>query len=480
MTQVENNLRKKNPAPPFKTSTLQQGASNRYGFAASRTMRAAQKLYEKGLITYMRTDSISLSSKAIDSIRSYIKKVYSEKYLPEQKRLYKTTQKVAQEAHEAIRPTNVAKSSADLKLSGDEAKLYDLIRGRTLSSQAESAQVELMKVQVQVVDYFFELTGERVVFDGFFKFEHRKVKEKNLPSYKEGQELFPKTVISIQKFTQPPARYSEATLIKQLEKYGVGRPSTYAPIISTIIARKYVEKEEKYLKPTDTGIIVTRLLEDHFPDIVDYNFTAELEDKLDEIANGKLKWAETVHEFYMPFEKNLVKKDKEINREDYNVLGDAPKSVKCPDCKSPMVIKLGKYGRFYSCSRWPECKGMAATEEREADKVDTKSPDFTEKYKSAPKTDAGEDYLLKKGRYGYFWAHPGYPKEKDIKNLEYTDKIFRQLYGNTPKAKDGKKMVLRKGRFGEFWAHPDYPEVKEFQSIKKKELSKKKEDLGLL
>ncbi|MBD3280486.1 type I DNA topoisomerase [Candidatus Dojkabacteria bacterium] len=480
VSDVDTSLKKRNPSPPFKTSTLQQGASNRYGFTASRTMRAAQKLYEKGLITYMRTDSISLSSKAIKAIRKYIESAHTKKYLPEKQRLYKTKQKVAQEAHEAIRPTNISNSSKQLKLTGDEAKLYDLIRGRTLASQAESAKVETQKVIVEVANFEFELSGERVVFDGFFKFNRRKIKEKDMPVYEKGQELFPKQIVSIQKFTQPPARYSEATLIKQLEKYGVGRPSTYAPIISTITSRGYVEKVEKYLKPTDTGIIVTRLLEDHFPKIVDYNFTAELEAKLDNIANGELDWVETIDDFYRPFEKNLEKKVDEIDREDYNILGEAPKSVKCPDCKSPMLIKLGKYGRFYSCSKWPDCKGITAIEDKEAEKIDTGSKDFLEKYKPAPKTEDGRDYLFKKGRYGYFWAHPDYPKKKDIKSLEYTKDIFKKVYGKPPKGKDGKTMVLRKGRFGEFWSHPDYPKVKEYKSIKKKELAKKKEEFDLL
>ncbi|MBN1331745.1 type I DNA topoisomerase [Candidatus Dojkabacteria bacterium] len=478
--EVEKVLRKRNPAPPFKTSTLQQSASNRYGFGASRTMRAAQKLYEKGLITYMRTDSISLSSKAIESIRGYIKKNFSSKYLPESKRLYKTTQKVAQEAHEAIRPTDVSKLAKDLKISGDEEKLYELIWGRTVSSQAQSAEVEAMKVQVNAGKYTFELSGERIVFDGFFKFNKRKLKEMSLPAFEKGQELYPESVISAQKFTQPPARYSEATLIKQLEKYGIGRPSTYAPIISTIISRGYVEKIERYLKPTDTGIIVVKLLEDHFSEIVDYNFTAELEDKLDMIANGKLDWVKTVDDFYVPFEKILEKKTKEIDREDYNILGEAPKSVKCPECKSAMLIKLGKYGRFYSCSKWPDCKGMEAIEDRETDKIKTKSKDFLSKYQPAPKTEDGRDYLFKKGRFGYFWAHPDYPKEKNIESLEYTKEVFRKLYGSIPKASDGKKMILKKGRFGEFWSHPDYPEVKEYKSIKRKELAQKKKELELL
>jgi len=233
------------------------------------------------------------------------------------------------------------------------------------------------------------------------------------------------------------------------------------------------------LMPTDTGIIVIKLLEDHFPQIVDYNFTAELEDKLDMIANGEADWVKTVDDFYVPFAKNLEKKDSEIDREDYNILGDAPKSVKCKDCGAPMVIKLGKYGRFYSCSKWPDCKGMLPIEDKETDKISTTSKEFLSKYLPAPKTDDGRDYLFKKGKFGYFWAHPDYPKKKDIINLEFTPDIFKKVYGGTPKASDGKKMVLRKGRFGEFWSHPDYPEVKEFQSIKKKELAKKKEELGL-
>lgn len=479
---VEEKTKKRNPFPPFKTSTMQQAASNVYGFNAQRTMSAAQKLYEKGLITYMRTDSTNMSKDFVDKVRKYIRNSAGEKYLSIKPRVYKTKQKVAQEAHEAVRPTDVSKdlTNSGVKLTADEQKLYKLIWRRSVATQASEAVMKNMKIIVNAGKYEFSLSGSRVEFEGYMKFAGKRSDDVILPEYKEGQELFAEKLFGEQKYTQPPNRYSEAGLIKQLEKYGVGRPSTYAPIISTIVSRGYVEKEQKSLVPTDTGIVVVKLLKDHFPKIVDYDFTAEMEDSLDMIANGELVWGEFLEEFYGPFEKNIKQKEKQINKEDYNVLGDAPKDVKCPDCGGAMVIKLSRYGKFYSCKKWPDCKGMAAMEEDGLEKVDTNSESFREKYGEIPQTDDGRDYLLKKGRYGYFFAHPDYPKKKDIKSLEYSPKIQKELFGRAPKAKDGTKMVLKRGRFGEFWAHPDYPKVKELQSISKKGLAQKKKELELL
>lgn len=471
----------RNPSPPFSTSTLQQTASNKLGYGAKRTMQIAQKLYEAGLITYMRTDSISMSAQAVKAARKVIEGTYGKEYIPEKPKFYKTKAKVAQEAHEAIRPTDFGLKEVGGKLKDDYQKLYSLIRKRALSSQANAAKLKSKKVFIEIADYLFEADGLSVVFDGFMAIWGNGFKEAILPDLKVGQNLYIETLLAQQKFTEPPARYSEATLIKALEKEGIGRPSTYAAIISTIQARKYVEKEGKYFFPTDTGEVVTRLLEDNFENVVDLGFTATMEDSLDDVASGKKEWKKVIAEFYGPFEKNLESKEKDIDRAKYTVLGDAPDDISCPECKGKMEIKLGRYGRFYSCKKFPDCKGVLDKSGRSEEdrQKEVKGKEFLSKYLPAPKTDDDRDYLLKSGRFGDFWAHPDYPKVKDAKALEFTKEIFKELYGNPPKAKDGKKMVLRRGRFGEFWAHPNYPKVKEVSRIDKKKLKEKKQDLGL-
>ncbi len=492
ITNIISKKSKKYPKPPFTTSTLQQTASSWLNFSPKRTMSVAQKLYEQGLITYMRTDSTNLSSDAIDSARSQINKFYGSDYLPEKPIFYKTKTKVAQEAHEAVRPTDFVKHPKSLSLDSDFIKLYTLIWQRAIASQMKPAEVEKNRIEVNIKtndsklkEILFTATGQKMVFSGYLKVYPEKFEEQELPSFKLQQRVFPFHIIGIQHFTQPPARYSEASLIKTLESYGIGRPSTYVPTITTIQTRKYVEKEGKYFKPTDTGRIVINLLRDHFPQIVGYKFTASMEDKLDQIANNKLDWIKMMDDFYKPFANNLLLKDKEINREDYTVLGDAPLEFTCPDCSGPMNIKLGRYGRFYSCKKWPECKGMLGEDGKsDADKdkelqAELASAKFIEMYKPAPKTDNGRDYLLKTGRYGKFWAHPDYPKVKDAKPLEFTDNIKLQIYGPPPRGKDGKELVVKRGRFGEFWAHPDYPKVKEYQKIDKKLVAEKKRELGI-
>lgn len=491
----------KRPSPPFTTSTFQQSAVNTLGMTSKSAMRSAQKLYEAGLISYMRTDSLYLSETAISSARQAIKTKHGDKYLPEKPNYYKTHSKSAQEAHEAIRPTDFSVDSSSLpkNMGAQEQKVYSLIYRRALASQmspalftqktivavchpeldsgsdssrpidTKSATKNQMPKQVRhdISELELSATAQKCDFDGWMKLykinENHKLL-KILEEIKVGSELFPGDIYGFQHFTQPPARYTEASLIKALEKYGIGRPSTYATIMSVIQQRDYTGKEGKYFYPTDTGIVVTNLLKQHFPQIVDIDFTANMETDLDNVADGKIKWQPMIGEFFIPFEKNIEKKDKEINKEDIVVLG--PSDEKCPECGKPMVKKLGKYGAFLSCSNFPECKGMKSIEtdeEGDAESVE----EFLKDYKPAPKTDDGRDFLLKRGRYGQFWAHPDYPKVKDARPLEYTDEYITKTYGKPPKAKDGKKMVLRKGKFGFFWAHPDYPEVKELQKAKK-------------
>lgn len=481
ISDLESKEVKRSPSAPFTTSTMQQAASSRFGWSAKATMRIAQKLYEAGHITYMRTDSKHLADSAVKDARNVIGKKYGTQNLPSGPKQYENKAKNIQEAHEAIRPTSFSKEVGGFKkMAEQDKKLYQLIWQRALASQMENAKLEKTKAIIDIEGCTFQVIGQRIIFKGFLEVYTQKVSENILPKLAIGQELYLDTLLGQQKFTQPPARYSEASLIKALEAFGIGRPSTYAPTISTILSRKYIENENKQLVPTDTGKVVTKLLVANFPDIVDTGFTAGVEEDLDKIAEGKEDWKKMIDAFYKPFIKNIEEKDEELKRQDYTVLG--PSDEKCHLCKKKMVVKLGRYGRFLSCSDFPECKGMKSVDGKTAEDIaaEAKSEKFLSVYQPSPKTDDGRDYILKTGRYGKFWAHPDYPKIKDAKPLEYNKEIFKEIYGTTPKTKDGKKkMILRKGRFGEFWAHPDYPEKKEVIRLKKKEIEEKKQELGL-
>lgn len=482
ISDIKTSEQKRNPKPPFTTSTFQQTVLNTLGIGGKQAMRVAQKLYESGLITYMRTDSLTLSPEAVNGARKYLLKNFGEKYVPEKPKLYKTKAKVAQEAHEAIRPTDFSKSPDSVDLEGQDLKIYTIIWQRALASQMVSAKLKSVKVIIDLDKYSFQATGQNIVFDGYLKiYQFDKVKEFELPDMKKGDILYLKLFNGLQSFTKPSARYTEASLIKKLEELGVGRPSTYVPTISTIVTRRYVEKDGKYFFPTDMGKIVIRLLKDHFPNIVDYSFTAKMEDSLDAIANGEGDWVKLIDEFYSPFEKQLDKKMDSISREDYKVLGDAPTHVKCPECGAKMNMKIGRYGKFYSCTKWPDCKGMLGLDEKTQEEFEkeAQSKQFQSIYKEAPKTDDNRNYILKRGRFGKFWAHPDYPKVKDAQPLEYNSKINEEIYGKPPKAKDGSEMVLRKGKYGEYWAHSDYPKVKEVQKIDKEVVKDKKIQLGI-
>ncbi|GAB4286126.1 MAG: type I DNA topoisomerase [Candidatus Dojkabacteria bacterium] len=467
---VNEKITKKYPKPPFITSTLQQAAINQLGFSSKKTMSVAQKLYEKGFITYMRTDSVSISNEALNEIRAFINKNYGSKYLPEKANIYKSKSKSSQEAHECIRPVNV-NIKTDKTLTPDEQKLYDLILNRTLASQMVPAEIKQVSVIAKKDRYEFKATGSTIVFDGYLATGVEKLKEQILPEIKKDQKFFAGAVLGVQHFTQPPARYSEATLIKKLEDLEIGRPSTYSSIISTISNRRYVVKDGKYLVPTDTGKVVIKLLKKYFTNIVDYDFTSELEEDLDEIAEGKLEWKKMLNDFYRPFEKAVKENTEKIPREEFTVIGEAPEGVKCPECGGNMNKKLGKDGPFYSCTRWPDCKGMRGIDGDTKEEIESEaeSEEFKSIYEPAPKTDEGKPYILKKGRYGKFWAHPDYPKVKDAKPLVLRPEKIVEVYGEIPKTKDGRDFVLRKGRFGEFWAHPDYPKVKEVRKIQSKE-----------
>lgn len=348
----------RNPRPPFTTSTLQQAASTRLGFAPSRTMRAAQKLYEAGHITYMRTDSVNLAKEAVGRLAGVVEKQFGKEYL--QVRAYKTSSKNAQEAHEAIRPTDPAHTRAGN--TPDETALYELIRTRTLASQMAAAKVMRTNIAVKAdADIpLFNATGSRVLFPGWLALDTRaRGEDVELPKVEQGEKVTVKSLEAEEKQTEPPNRYTEAGLIKELEKRGIGRPSTYASIMKTIQDRGYVEKTGRTLKPTATGMVVSGWLEENFATYVGDTFTAEMENELDEIARGERGYTETLRDFYGPFEKEVQAGDKLPKA---TALGDVPKEFPCPVCGSKMEFKLGRGGVFMSCKRYPDCLG-ARTEE---------------------------------------------------------------------------------------------------------------------
>lgn len=358
---IEKKEIKKSPPPPFITSSLQQEAWQRLRFPAKKTMFLAQGLYERGFITYHRTDSFNLSNLALSQARKFIEENFGKNYW--QFRKFKTKSKIAQEAHEAIRPTFVNNTPQKLenKLKKDELKLYDLIWKRFLATQMQDALFDSLSVFIGAKNYEFKTDGQTLKFDGFLKVYPLKIEEKTLPFLEEKEKLKLEKLVPKQHFTQPPPRYTEATLIKTLEKYGIGRPSTYAPIISTIQERNYVQKDkQKRFYPTDIGLVVNDLLVTHFPTIVDIKFTAKMEEELDEIAQGKKEWAQVIKEFYLPFKENLDKKEKEISKKD---IAEEKTDKVCPLCGAPLIIKLGKFGRFYACSNFPKCKYTAPLEE---------------------------------------------------------------------------------------------------------------------
>ena len=395
----------KNPYAPFTTSTITQAAANLFSWSAKKTMSAAQKLYEEGLITYHRTDSTNIAGSALAKTRSFIKNEYGEPYLPAASRIYKTKSKTAQEAHEAIRPTNIKKLDEDWpisgKFSGDTKKLYELIWRRFLASQMASSVYDETVVEVAArraddeTQYLLRVSGQIMKFDGWKKVISKTGDENRaqLPEVESGEKLQLIKVNPQQKFTQPPPRYNEASIIKTLEKLGIGRPSTYAPIVSTIQARQYVEKTEGKFFPTPVGIAVTEFLVKNFPDVFEYSFTAEMEDNLDKIADGKAEWQKVMRKFWNPFGKKLgtvEKKSKRVKIETEKL------GKKCPECKKgELVIRIGRFGKFISCSRFPDCK-------------------FTDKYvekvgMKCPKCKKGDVIVKKTGKGRRFFGCSRYP-----------------------------------------------------------------------
>jgi DNA topoisomerase I len=457
---------KKHAYPPFTTSTMQQSANSILGYTSKRTMGMAQVLYQSGHITYMRTDSVNLSKKAIGEIRNLVENRYGKEYIPEKPNYYKNRSKNAQEAHEAIRPTDFNMDVKDIEKKHGKpvAKLYELIWKRAVSSQMSEKRAEVLKVSllpkdVKDPEYTFTMGGEKTLFEGFRKVLGTKKQDDDLQEIakiKEGDELEKVEFVNEQKFTQPPSRYTEASLIKKLEALGIGRPSTYSSIISTIQGRGYIEMEGRSMFPTEVGRVVTNFLRDNFERLVDYEYTAKVEDKLDDIALGKKEYVPVIDKEYKEMMKNIKKADKEVNKEDVVILGKSKE--KCPECKGEMVIRIGRYGKFLSCAKFPDCKGMKDLEGGE------ENLDYEKYYKPKECPECGSKMVLKNGKYGKFWACETYPECKGIISLLLNEKC--------PEC--GHHLVERRGKWGKsFTGCSNYPNCKYIKKAKSKK--KKKE-----
>ena len=456
---VEKKQRKRNPTAPFTTSTLQQEAARKLGFTASRTMRVAQQLYEgidtgeeaAGLITYMRTDSVNLAPEALDELRTYIPERYGKDALPAEARTYKTKAKNAQEAHEAIRPTSIRQTPEEIKkyLSAEQLKLYDLIWKRTISSQMIHATINTVSVDFKCGDgNIFRANGSTIVDPGFMAVYQEDVDDKKgggdesiLPPLEKGDTCSLNDVRADQHFTEPPPRFSEASLVKALEEYGIGRPSTYATIISTLQAREYVTLEKKRFYPTDVGRVVVEFLTDNFNSYVDYDFTAGLEDELDAVARGEKDWVPVMNDFWKPFQKLIGK--------DYDRPYPKPIDEKCPECGKQLQMSLGRGGFFLGCSGYPDCKYTRNVGE---DK-ESATPEVVEG-RSCPECDS--NLIIRSGRYGKFIGCSSYPNCKYIEPLEKPENTGVQC----PECKKG-NILKRKSRRGKvFFSCERYPDCK--------------------
>ncbi len=462
VAEIETRETKRNPSAPFITSKLQQEASRKLGFTAKKTMMLAQQLYEGidlgeegpvGLISYMRTDSTRISNEAITAARSFIEEKWGPDYLPAKPNIYKSKKK-AQDAHEAIRPTYFQHSPENVKkyLSKDQWRLYQLIWNRFIACQMNPAIIDQTRVQIAAKNYLFNASGSTVKFLGFTAVyvegvDVEEEKEEKLPPLAKNEVLRLLQLLPAQHFTQPPPRYTEATLVKELEEKGIGRPSTYASIISTIQEREYVNKERTQLKPTELGFLVTDMLIKSFPEILDVEFTAHMEEELDMIEEGKVKWRETMKEFYGPFRESLEKAKKDMK----NVKAEeTPTDINCEKCGKMMVIKWGRKGKFLACSGYPECKntkdftvneeGKVIPMERVAETTETPCPK------------CGKPMVVKSGRFGRFLACSDYPDCKSTLPLST---------GITCPEGDGGMLVERRTKRGRvFYSCSNYPKCK--------------------
>lgn len=465
--------RKQSAAPPFITSTLQRAAYNRFKYPVKRTMQIAQKLYEgkelgafgfAGLITYMRTDSVQVSNEALDEVRRYIAAKYGDDIVPDKPNVYRVKKSAqAQEAHEAIRPTSLEHDPEAVKefLTHEEYNLYRMIWERFVASQMKPALFDVTDVDVQSGPYTLRASGEVLKFAGFLAVfreavsedeEEKAENERALPAMNEGERLKLLDLDTKQNFTQPPPRYTEATLVKALEENGIGRPSTYGQILTTIQARDYTYKHDGKFHPTQLGILVTRLLRQSFGDIIDETYTARLEGELDEIEEGRLEWTDAMRDFSGKFNKDLKRAEKEMEQ----IKGEGIVTDEfCENCGSPMVIKFGRFGEFMACSNYPECKTTKEIAKGDAAEAGDETI-ICEK--------CGKPMTLKRSRFGQFFACTGYPDCRNTKDP-------RLLKANIPTEPQppcelcGKEMVLKTGRYGPFYSCSGYPDCRNIRKI---------------
>jgi DNA topoisomerase-1 len=455
---LEKRESSRNAAGPYTTSTLQQDASRKLGYSVKRTMVLAQQLYEGvslgetpvGLITYMRTDSLHIAEGALKQAKDVITREFGGEYALEKPRHFKTRSKGAQEAHEAIRPTDLARTPDRMRryLSKDQHRLYTLIWQRTLASQMAPAKFENTRLDVEAEGYRLRANGRRVTFDGFLRVYQEGTDEPEkdlapLPDVSEGEELKLLGLDATQHFTQPPPRFTEASLVKTLEEHGIGRPSTYAPTISTLIDRHYVRREGRALQPEDVGFTVTDFLTEHFPDIVDLGFTARMELDLDKVASGEVEWVPIVREFFEPFEARVKEKTASVKKSD--VTEEATDKT-CPKCGRPVVIKLGRYGRFYSCTGFVKGKKGQPTPPGGCDysaplEGEETGPEIVE---GEVCPDCGKPLAKKRGRFGPFIGCTGYPDCKYIKKTQQKTGVTCPLCGQG-------ELVRRRGRGRSFF-----------------------------
>lgn len=466
---VSSKKTSRKPQPPFTTSTLQQEANRKLGFSAKQTMMFAQQLYEgvelgeegsAGLITYMRTDSVNLAEKFLQDAGEYLASLGKE-FAKQAPRIYATKSKLAQEAHEAIRPTEAARTPEAVRshLSPEQWKLYDLIWRRALASQMPDAELNQAILDTRAGDCTFRASGSTIAFEGYLKLYPDAVKENLLPSLKEGDVVMPGDgPKGVQHFTEPKPRFSEASLVRTLEELGIGRPSTYAPTISTIVERGYVIKEDKRLKPTDIALVVNDLLVEHFPSIVDYQFTARMEDEFDEIASGIRPWVPVIKAFYEPFKSRLTEKEQTLSKKE---LTTETTDEICDKCGKPMIIRLGRFGKFMACSGYPECKntkpllGAGNGKSAEENVAEAKRiAELQEKYKQEVCEKCGSPMIVKVGRFGPFLSCSSYPKCKTIKSIENSTGV------KCPQCGKG-DIVAKRSRYGKpFYSCNQYPECK--------------------
>ncbi len=479
VAKVTKSERKRTPSPPFTTSTLQQEASRKLGYSAKKTMSTAQKLYEGldigaegtvGLISYMRTDSVALSTVATAEAKEVISSLYGAEYALPEPRIYKTKTKNAQEAHEAVRPTSIARTPVEVKkfLTPDQFKLYDLIWKRTVASQMAEALLDQTSVDISAgAGFTFRASGTVIRFAGFMKLYIEGVDDKSeekestgaksdeneerlLPPLAEGERLSPRELLPEQHFTQPPPRYTEATLVKTLEEYGIGRPSTYASTLNTLVERKYSRLEKKRFFPEDVGMVVSDLLVNHFGTYVDYNFTAGLEEQLDQVSRGEKQWKPLLREFWGPFTTLLKQKESEVSKSDLTT--EATDEL-CPDCGKPLVVKLGKRGKFIACSGYQEgCKFTRNFDRETGEMVEPEEPVISEELCGK----CSSPMLIKDGRFGKYLACSGYPACKNIQPL-----VKPTATGVVcPECNEG-ELIEKKSRYGKmFYSCNRYPDCK--------------------